>query len=285
VADVHGKTCVLTGTTSGIGRAAALALAARRAHLVLVARDPGRGQAVIEEILAVPGNGGAELVLADLSSQAAVRQAAATILERCPRIDVLINNAGAIFWSRQLTADGLEATFAVNHLTYYLLTLLLLDRIKASAPARIVNVASRAHRRATGIPFDDLRADRGYDAWIRYGQSKLANILFTRELARRLARTGVTVNALHPGVVATHFGQAGSGLRRWLLWLARPFQLSPEQAAQAVVYLATSPELEGVTGKYFDRCAEATPWPAAQDDNQARRLWEVSADLIGVGGA
>jgi NAD(P)-dependent dehydrogenase (short-subunit alcohol dehydrogenase family) len=179
--------------------------------------------------------------------------------------------------------DGLEATFATNHLAYFLLTNLLLDRIRASAPARIVNVSSRAHIQAHGIPFDDLQAGHHYNGWRRYAESKLANILFTRELARRLEGTGVTVNALHPGVVATGFGRGGSFWLRLGLTLAWPFLLSPTQGASTVIYLAAASEVQGVTGKYFARCAEAAPSPVAQDDALARRLWQVSAQQTGLG--
>jgi NAD(P)-dependent dehydrogenase (short-subunit alcohol dehydrogenase family) len=279
---MHGKTCVITGASGGIGRATALALGKMGARLMLVCRDAARGGAVADEITSEGGSAGVQVLLADLSSQASICKLAPQILEQCPRLDVLINNVGGIFWQRMLTADGLETTLAVNHLAYFLLTQLLLDRIKASAPSRIINVASRAHRRASGIPFDDLQAERRYDAWLRYGETKLANILFTRELAWRLVGTGVTVNALHPGVVASGFGKTGSVLRRLGLMLARPFLLSPEQGAQTVIYLATSPEVATVTGKYFVKCAEGTPTSVAQDDALARRLWEVSAKLTGL---
>jgi NAD(P)-dependent dehydrogenase (short-subunit alcohol dehydrogenase family) len=225
----------------------------------------------------------ADLLLADLSAQAAIRELAGQILQRCPRIDVLINNAGAVFASRSTTVDGLETTFATNHLAYFLLTNLLLERLKASAPTRIVNVSSRAHTSAGGIPFDDLQAEHGYSGWRRYAESKLANILFTRELARRLEGTHVTVNALHPGVVATGFGQGGSFWLRLGLTIGRPFLLSPEQGAETVIYLATAPAVATVTGKYFAKCAEATPSPVAHDNALARRLWEVSAKLTGLG--
>lgn len=278
---MQGKTCVLTGASSGIGKAAAVALGAMGARLLLVARNAERGQAVVNEIRASGGE--AELLLADLSDQAAIRNLARVILEQCPRLDVLINNAGAVFASRTVTADGLEATFATNHLAYFLLTQLLLDRLKASAPARIVNVSSRAHWSAAGIPFDDLQAEHGYNSWRRYCESKLANILFTRELARRLGDSGVAVNALHPGVVATGFGQHAGTMMRLAFQLMRPFLLSPQRGAETVVYLATSPAVAGVTGKYFDKCAEAKISQAAQDDDQARRLWEVSMQLTQAG--
>lgn len=275
-----GKTIVITGASAGIGRAAALELAKRGAHMLLVCRDLAKGSAVADAIRADGGQ--AELVLADLSVQAQVRRAAAELLDLAPRIDVLVNNAGAIFQTRSLAADGHEMTFATNHLSYFLLTNLLLERLKASAPARVVNVASVAHRRAKAIAFDDLRAERGYDAWMRYGMSKLANILFTRELARRLAGTGVTANSLHPGVVATGFGSNSTGLLRLLVKAARPFLLTAEQGADTIVFLASAPEASAWSGKYFAKRVESTLSKAAQDDAAALRLWSLSEELVGL---
>ncbi|MBI5596339.1 MAG: SDR family oxidoreductase [Elusimicrobia bacterium] len=276
---MSGKTVVITGATNGIGRAAALALGAMGARLVLVCRDKGRGEAVVSELAARGAK--ADLLLADLAEFAPVRSAAREVLRLAPRIDVLVNNAGAIFEERSLTADGYERTFALNHLSYFLLTRLLLDRIKESAPARIVNVASRAHWRAKGVDLDDLKGERSYSSWRRYGESKLANILFTRELSRRLAGTGVTANSLHPGVVATGFGRNSKGLMNLMVRLAAPFLITPEKGAETIVYLASSPQAAGVTGKYFVRCAEARTTAAAQDDDAARRLWELSERVTG----
>ena len=277
---MQGKTVVITGASTGIGRAAALELSRLGARMVLVCRDRAKGSAAADAIRAAGGR--AELVLADLSVQADIRRAAAELLALAPRIDVLINNAGAIFQTRTLCADGHELTFATNHLSYFLLTNLLLGRLKESAPARIVNVASVAHRRAKAIDFDDLRAEQGYDGWERYGMSKLANILFTRELARRLTGTAVTANSVHPGVVATGFGANSTGLLRLLVKAARPFLLTPEEGADTVVYLASSPEASAWTGKYFAKRAESKLTKAAQDDAAARRLWSVSAGLTGL---
>lgn len=275
------KTCVLTGASNGIGRTAALALAKLGQRMVLVCRDQGRGQAVVDEIRAAGGT--AELVLADLSSMAEVRAAAARILELCPRIDVLLNNAGAMFNSRKTTADGYEMTFALNHLAYFLLTELLLERIKKSAPARIINVSSMAHEKSSELPFDDIHMERGYSGFARYRQSKLANVLHARELSRRLEGTGVTANSLHPGVVATNFGQNEPGLFGLLIKLAHPFFfISPEEGAKTMVYLASSPDVAKTTGKYFDKCAEKTAAPRGQDDQAARRLWEISEKLTGI---
>ncbi|MBI3297566.1 MAG: SDR family oxidoreductase [Elusimicrobia bacterium] len=277
---LDGKTIALTGATAGIGRAAALELAGRGARMLLVCRDRAKGEAVVGTIRAA--GGAAELVLADLSLLSEVRRAGAELLALAPRLDVLVNNAGALFQRRELTAEGHELTFATNHLSYFLLTRLLLERLKAGAPARVVNVASAAHRRAKTEAFDDLRAERCYDGWQRYGLSKLANILFTRELARRLEGTGVTANSLHPGVVATGFGLNTTGLLKLLIKAAQPFELTPEQGADTVVWLAASPEAAGVTGKYFARRVEARSTAAAQDDDAARRLWTLSEGLCGL---
>lgn len=272
-----GKTVVITGASNGIGRSAAVELARRGARLVLVCRDEGRGRAAVSQIESLGGR--ADLVLADLAEFAPVKAAAREVLRLCPRIDVLVNNAGAIFEKRSVTADGFERTFALNHLSYFLLTRLLLDRIKESAPARIVNVASRAHWRAKGVDLEDLAGERSYSAWRRYGESKLANILFTRELARRLSGTGVTANSLHPGVVATGFGRNSKGLLNLMVRLAAPFLTTPEKGAETIVYLASSPEVAGVTGEYFARCAPAASTAAAKDDAAALRLWELSETL------
>jgi len=221
-------------------------------------------------------------VVFDLAGLASVRQGAAALLEMCPRIDVLVNNAGGILSDRRETADGLEATFAVNHLGPFLLTELLLDRITASAPSRIVNVASTAHQGARHLDFDDLQTTKGYRGMHAYAKSKLANIYFTTELARRLEGTGVTVNCLHPGTVATGFGRDGDskGVLAFGLVLIKPFVLDARQGARTSVYLASSPEVDGVTGKYFVRRRPATPSKAARDDSAAARLWEESEKLV-----
>lgn len=278
---MQGKTVVITGASNGIGKAAAVALARMGARTVLVCRDRERGAAAIREVEAAGEK--AALVIADLSSMSEVRRAAAELLALCPRLDVLMNNAGAMNQKRELTADGLERTFATNHLAYHLLTRLLLDRLKASSPARIVNVSSGAHRRASGgMPFDDLNAERGYNQWDAYGQSKLANLLFTRELSKRMEGSGVVANAVHPGVVATGFGLNTSGPLNWAIRFLQTFMLSPEQGADTLVYLASAPEAGLVSGKYFVKRRERTPQPQALDDTAARRLWEVSEKLAGL---
>jgi NAD(P)-dependent dehydrogenase (short-subunit alcohol dehydrogenase family) len=286
MADVHdmtGKTVVVTGATSGIGVETAVALAGAGARVVITGRDRARGEAAVEDIKRRSGSQMVALVVFDLGDLSSVRAGAGEILARCPRIDVLVNNAGIVLSDRRVTPDGLEATFAVNHLGPFLLTELLLDRIKASAPARIVNVASTAHKGARrGLDFDDLQSERAYRALQVYSKSKLANIQFTTELARRLAGTGVTANSLHPGTVATGYGRDGDtkGVFAFGLKVIKPFILSPERGARTSVFLASSSEVAGVTGAYFVRCKQATPTRVARSTEAAARLWEVSEKLI-----
>jgi len=284
MADMRGKTCVITGATSGIGLRAAIGLAAAGARLVVIGRDRARGDAALARLRqAAPG---VEVTIhyADLASLAELRRLASLLTDTVPRIDVLLNNAGAIYSRRSVTADGLERTFALNHMGYFVLTELLLGRLKDSAPARIVNVASDAHRGAE-LDFDDLQSERGYRAYKAYQRSKLCNILYTRGLARRLAGTGVTANCLHPGFVASRFGDDNGGLFAFALGLAKRFKgLSPEQGAQGAVYLATSPDAAAASGGYFDKGKPASPSPAAQDDQAAARLWQESARIAGLSG-
>ena len=277
----QGKICVITGATSGIGLASAEVLAATGARLVLVGRDRQKGEAVLARIKTVQAACEASVLYADLSRLDAVRALAAE-LAALPRIDVLVNNAGAVFNRRALTEDGLERTFALNHMNYYLLTRLLLPRLAASAPARVVVVASGAHRRAR-LDFDDLQMAHGFSGRIAYSRSKLCNILFTRELARRIAGTGVTANCLHPGFVATRFGDNTDGLFRVALSLGkRLLALTPAQGAETLIYLATSPDIASVSGLYFGKCHVQTPSAAAQDDGAALRLWDASARIAGL---
>lgn len=279
---LRGKVCVVTGATSGIGRATAEALSAMGAELGIVCRDLERGEALRAELVSKPGAAPVRLFEADLAVQSQVRRAAAEILAAYPRIHVLLNNAGVVQLKYTETSDGIETVFAVNHLAYFLLTTLLLDRLKESAPARIVNVASDAHKFVKGISFDDLGHRASY-SWTRvYGQSKLANILFTRELAHRLEGTGVTVNALHPGAVATGLGKNNGAWSRVLIGLLKPFFRTPENGAATSIHLASSPAVDGVSGRYFAKCREAKTTPAARDDQVARRLWEVSERLTGL---
>jgi NAD(P)-dependent dehydrogenase (short-subunit alcohol dehydrogenase family) len=279
---MDGKVALITGGNTGIGKETAAALAAMGAIVAFTSRDPAKGEAAAAELRERSGRDVVCLPL-DLASLASVRRFAAGFLARYDRLDVLVNNAGLIKGRRTETEDGFETTFGVNHLGHFLLTQLLLDRIKDSAPARIVNVSSDAHRSVKqGLDFDDLQSTKGYSFMRAYGSSKLANIYFTRELARRLEDAGVTANAVHPGGVATGFGQDGDlhGLLGFGYGLIRPFLRSPAKGAETSVYLASAPELAGVTGKYFADCREAQPTPVAQDDDAARRLWEISEALI-----
>ena len=281
---MSGRTCMITGASSGIGRVTALEIARLGADLVLVCRDRARAEDAVAEIRAQTGNQNMEVMLADLSSQQAIRQLAHDYLATDRPLHVLVNNAGLVNLHRTLTVDGIETVFAVNHLAYFLLTNLLLDRIKASAPARIVNVASDAHRFGTGtINFDDLGGERGYRTMRIYGQSKLANILFTYELARRLEGTGVTVNCLHPGAVATGLGKNNGGWAKVVIGMLRPFFRTPESGAATSIYLASSPQVEGISGKYFSNCKETRSSKGSYDAAAARRLWEVSEELTGIG--
>ena len=272
------QTCLITGPTSGIGRATALELARRGMSLVLLCRDAAKAQELSAEITRAGGTQ-PMVVLADLASQADIRRAAAEFLATGRPLHLLINNAGVVNLKRTLTGDGLETTFAVNHLAYFLLTSLLLERLRASAPARIVNVASEAHKFAP-LEFDDLQNARRYRALRVYGQSKLANLLFTAELSRRLAGSGVTVNAVHPGAVATGLGTNNGAWARALVALLGMFFRSPDDGAATSTYVATATELEGVSGKYFASCREKRPSRAARDADAARRLWQVSEQLV-----
>jgi retinol dehydrogenase 14 len=275
-----GRTVLVTGGTGGIGRATALGLAGMGAHLAITGRDRGRAEAAAREIRAVAG-GQVEVFVADLSAQAEVRRLAGEVLQCLSRIDVLVNNAGGYWNTRHLTADGLERTFAVNHLAPFLLTSLLLDRLKHSAPARVVTVSSNAH--ATGqIDFGDLQGERSYSGARAYSQSKLANVLFTYELARRQPAACVTVNALHPGVVRTAFGtEDPSGIQRLFIPVMRPFMKSPARGAATSVYVASAPDLEQVTGGYFAAGRPRSSAARSYDEAAAARLWQVSAHLTG----
>jgi NAD(P)-dependent dehydrogenase (short-subunit alcohol dehydrogenase family) len=275
-----GKVCMVTGATSGIGKVTARVLAERGATVVVVGRDPAKSAGTVAEITRRSGNQAVEFLVADLSSQQQVRQLAAQFKNRHQHLHVLVNNAGAIYLSRQQSVDGIELSWALNHLNYFLLTNLLLDTILASAPGRIINVSSRQHQIAT-INFDDLEGKRRYSGMFAYGQSKLANILFTYELAKRLEGTGVTVNTLHPGMVATNFAANNGPLTR----LARPLlnlvSISAEEGAQTIIYLATSPEVESITGKYFVNKQAVPSSQESYDKVTARRVWQVSEELIG----
>ena len=276
---LDGKTCLVTGATSGIGTVTALALARMGAAVVLVGRDPRKCARQAARIRRATGSP-VEHLVADLSSQREIHRLAEECRARFPRLDVLVNNAGALYRQRQVTVDGLERTFALNHLAYFLLTNLLLDSLRASPSARIVNVSSCAHEQGR-IDFEDLQGERHYERLEAYSQSKLANLLFTFELARRLKGSPVTVNALHPGIVATRLGANDGWWRTRLRNLLRPGMLSPEAGAETSVYLASAPEVEGVSGRYFHLCREIPCAQAACDEACAERLWRISEELTG----
>jgi NAD(P)-dependent dehydrogenase (short-subunit alcohol dehydrogenase family) len=275
---MQGKTVVITGATSGIGEIAAIRLAEQGARIVFTARDQARADDTMAALKKANPGADHALHIADLSSLAEMKRVAGE-LAREPQIDVLINNAGALFNKRQETADGLEMTFALNHMAYFVVTNLLLGKLKPGA--RIVTVASNAHRGAK-LDFGDLQSRKGYIGFPVYARSKLCNILFNRELARRITGSGVTANALHPGFVATRFGDNSGGLMRTVLKVAKPIgAISPEEGAQTIIYLASSPQVAGVTGEYFYECKPTTPTAEARNDEDARKLWEISESIAG----
>jgi NAD(P)-dependent dehydrogenase (short-subunit alcohol dehydrogenase family) len=283
---MRGKTVLVTGGNSGIGKETAIALAQMGANVVVTSRDPAKGKAAAEEMKARAGVDVPCLAL-DLASFDSIRAFAKELLAKYDALHVLVLNAGLVLSERTETKEGFETTFGVNHLGHFFLTDLLRERIVASAPARIVVVSSDAHRRAKkGLAFDDLQRKQKYAGMDVYCESKLANIYFTRELARRLEGTKVTVNALHPGVIASGFAGDGDakGVIAWLFKLGRPFLRTPRQGAQTTIFLASSPAVEGVTGKYFDSNAhEVHPTRIAQDDAAAKRLWSLSEELVARG--
>jgi NAD(P)-dependent dehydrogenase (short-subunit alcohol dehydrogenase family) len=269
------KICLVTGANSGIGKVTAEALAACGATVIMVSRNREKGEAARNEIVRKTGNENVDLMIADFSDLSQIRRLAAGVKARYPGLHILMNNAGTFIDKWTLTVDGYEATFAVNHLGYFLLTKELLDLLKSSAPARIVNVASDAHNRGH-IYFDDLNLESGYGAWKAYCQSKLANVLFTYELARRLEGTGVTANCLHPGVVGTSLFNSVGGWAGKFVRLFTPFMRTPEKGADTMIWLASSPEVEGVTGKYFSDRKERATNSESYDTAVAARLWEIS---------
>ena len=277
-----GKSVLVTGGTSGIGKATAAGLAALGARVGITGRDPARTEAVAASIRATPGSPAVDGFAADMSAQAGVRRLAAQVLDTYPRLDVLVNNAGGFWAHRHVTADGLEHTFALNHLAPFLLTSLLLDRLAASAPARIITVSSGAHARGR-IDFDDLQGERDYSGQRAYSQSKLANVMFTYELSGRLDGTGVTATVLHPGVVRTSFGaEDQAAYLAVMIRVARLFMKTPAQGAGTPIYLASSPEVEGITGRYFVNRKPRTSSKASYGTVSAARLWQVSTDLAGM---
>jgi NAD(P)-dependent dehydrogenase (short-subunit alcohol dehydrogenase family) len=274
------KTIVITGATSGIGEVAAVELAKQGARIAVVARDPARAGTTLSKLRQANPSASHTAHIADLSKLHEMRRVAKEIASAAPEIDVLINNAGALFNSRQITEDGLEKTFAVNHMAYFVLTNMLLPNLKPGA--RIVSTASDAHKGAR-LDFDDLQSEKKYSGFSVYGKSKLCNILFTRELARRIEGTGVTANCLHPGFVATRFGDQSGGILSVAVKIAKPIgAISPEEGAKTIIYLASSPEVEGKSGGYYYKNKLATPSAEAQNDADAKRLWDVSARLSGM---
>ena len=282
--DMQNKIVMVTGATNGIGLEAAKALAGMGATIVGVGRNPQKCADVAAQITTATGNAKVEFLVADLSVQAQVRQLAATFKQKYQRLDVLLNNAGGYFTKREVTADGIELTWALNHLNYFLLTDLLLDVLKASTPARIVNVSSAAHSMVKGIHFEDVEYKQGFSGWPVYSQSKLANVMFTYELARRLQGTKVTANALHPGFVATGFGHNNSGglMTFGLNMVQMLVATKPAQGAETSIYLASSPQVEGVTGKYFSSSKEAKSSAASHDVDAQKRLWALSEQMVGA---
>jgi NAD(P)-dependent dehydrogenase (short-subunit alcohol dehydrogenase family) len=278
---MKGKVVVITGATSGIGEVAARRLAAMGARIVLIARDAARGQKTLARL----GNEGTgvthSIYYGDLSRISETQRVAAEIAAAEPRIDVLINNAGALFGSRRVTADNLEETFATNHMAYFVLTLGLRAPLAAAAPSRVVSTASDAHKGYV-LDFSDLQSTKSFSAIGAYGRSKLCNILFTRELARRWSALGISANCLHPGFVATRFGDGSGGLLSGVVRIAKTFAISPEKGAETIVYLASSPDVDKISGEYFYKCRPATPTAAARDDAVAERLWTETAKIAGV---
>ena len=289
--NMQGKTVIVTGGNNGIGLQTAVGLARLGATVVITARNRAKGEAALTEIKKSSDNDNVELLLADFASLASIRGFVEEFKMNHDRLDVLVNNAGGINTSRSETLDGFETTFGVNHLGYFLVTSLLLDLLKASAPARIVSVSSRAHLRPKGMNFDDLNAEKNYGGlgMAVYGESKLANVLFTYELARRLEGSGVTANCLHPGVVRSGFGQNNGGFISFAFksfyTLLTPVTKSNAQGAKTSIYLASSPEVEGVTGKYFADSKETPSSPASHDEEAAKRLWEISEQMTGLAAA
>ena len=285
MADVRlmaGKSVLVTGGTGGIGKATAIGLAALGARVAITGRDQARTEAAAADIRAAPGGPAVDAFAADMSVQAGVRRLAAQVRDTYPRLDVLVNNVGGFWAHRHVTADGLERTFALNHLAPFLLTSLLLERLTSSAPARILTVSSAAHGSGR-IDFGDLQGERNYSGQRAYSQSKLANVMFTYELARRLDGTGVTATVLHPGVVRTSFGaEDQAAYLAAVIGVAHLFMKTPAQGARTPIYLASSPQVEGITGRYFVNRKPATSSKASYDTTDAARLWQVSADLTGL---
>nr|MDO8085343.1 SDR family oxidoreductase [Candidatus Sigynarchaeum springense] len=280
---LDGKVCLVTGATSGIGKETAFGLARAGGTVVLVARNQEKGAAVVRSIKEKTGNANISLLIADLSRQADIRNLASTFQQNYDKLHVLINNAGIILFQRVETVDGLEMIFAVNYLSQFLLSNLLVDVMKRSAPARIINMSSNAQGwLGTRLDLDDLQGERHFSGFLAYAGSKLAIICFTYELARRLEGTGVTVNALHPGLVKTNFGRSDQGKAAGFIgFIAAMFGTSPEKGARTTMYLATSPDVAGITGKYWKNCKQIRSAPISYDTGIARKLWNISEQLTG----
>ena len=281
--EMKDKIILITGATGGIGRVAAEQLAGMGGHVVIVGRNPRKTQTVVEEIRAATGNPQVDYLIGDLSLQADVKRVACEYTERYDRLHVLINNAGALFMRREVTSEGLEMTLALNHLAYFTLTYELLDLIKASAPARIINVASAAHY-GSRIDFKRLDSGQPYVGYDAYGRSKLMNVVFTYELAHMLESSRVMVNCLHPGFVATNFGKNNGALYRPIMNLTHLFAISPQKGAETIVYLASSPAVEGITGRYFTNKTAVASSAASYDQNSWQRLWDASLELAQLNG-
>jgi NAD(P)-dependent dehydrogenase (short-subunit alcohol dehydrogenase family) len=278
---MQNKVCLITGATNGIGQAAAMALAQMGATVIIAGRNEDRCQHTVAQIKNESGNPNVDYLMTNLSVQSQIRKMAEEFKSRYARLDVLVNNAAAIYFTRQVSADGIEMNFAINHLAYFLLTNLLLGTLKASAPARVINVASNSHRNKH-LAFNNLELVRGYWAGTAYGRSKLCNLYFTYELARRLEGTGVTVNAMHPGFVRTNMAANNGWIVRRFLPLVHRNSLTPEQGASTIVYLASSPDVKTLTGKYFIREREVRSDPISYDKSIAKRLWDVSEEMTGL---
>ena len=281
VGRMNGKVCMITGATAGIGELTALELAKRGAIVVIVSRSRERCENTVGRIQQETNNSQIDYLVADLSSLAQIRQVAEDFKGRYQRLDVLVNNAGAFFMRRHESVDGFEMTFALDHLSYYLLTLLLLDLLEDSAPARIINVSSDAHQGGR-INFDDLNAEKKFSGWKAYSQAKLANVLFTYELDRHLKGKGITSNALHPGFIASQFAKNNGALSRAAMSVVHLIAKTPQQGARTSVYLASSADVEGVSGKYFVDEKPARSSPISYDRSVAERLWQVSAEMVGL---
>lgn len=275
------KIVLITGATAGIGKETAREIAAKGARVVIIGRSAAKTEAVAEELKKASGNEKIDALVADLSLMSEIRRVAEEFKTKYARLDVLVNNAGAIFDRRETTADGLEKTFALNHISYFLLTNLLLETLKKSAPARIVSVSSMAHSFGK-IDFENLQSEKSFSKMSSYSASKLMNVLFTYELARRLAGTNVTANCLHPGAVASDFGDNLTGIIGWITQITKKIAfISPAKGAETSIYLATSPEVENVSGKYFDKKKAVESSAASRDENLQKRLWETSEQIVG----